>query len=93
MKNISCKFLVFVFFLSLSISGKDILIEPGPNAHERLQEAMILINEGDTLIIESGYYEFEDGLSLDVDGVTVVGRGMKETILDFKNQQSGAQGF
>ena len=93
MKNISCKFLVFVFFLSLSINGKDILIEPGPNAHERLQEAMILINEGDTLIIESGYYEFEDGLSLDVDGVTVVGRGMKETILDFKNQQSGAQGF
>ena len=93
MKNISCKFLVFVFFLSLSISGKDILIEPGPNAHERLQEAMILINKGDTLIIESGYYEFEDGLSLDVDGVTVVGRGMKETILDFKNQQSGAQGF
>ena len=93
MNNISCKFLTFVLFLSLSISGKDILIEPGPNAHERLQEAMILINEGDTLIIESGYYEFEDGLSLDVDGVTVVGRGMKETILDFKNQQSGAQGF
>ena len=51
------------------------------------------MNEGDTLIIESGYYDFEDGLSLDVDGVTVVGRGMEETILDFKNQQSGAQGF
>ena len=50
-----------------------------------------LINEGDTLIIESGYYEFEDGLSLD--DITVAGRGMKETILDFKNQQSGAQGF
>ena len=42
---------------------------------------MILINEGDTLIIESGYYEFEDGLSLDVDGVTVVGRGMKKPFL------------
>ena len=54
---------------------------------------MILMNEGDTLIIESGYYDFEDGLSLDVDGVTVIGRGMEETILDFKNQQSGAQGF
>ena len=93
MKNISCKFLIFVLFLSLSISGKDILIEPGPNAHERLQEAMILMNEGDTLILESGYYQFEDGLSLDVDGVTVVGRGMEKTILDFKNQQSGAQGF
>ena len=57
MNNISCKFLIFVLFLSLSISGKDILIEPGPNAHERLQEAMILMNEGDTLIIESGNYQ------------------------------------
>ena len=30
---------------------------------------------------------------MDIDGVTVVGRGMEETILDFKNQQAGAQGL
>ena len=51
------------------------------------------MNEGDTLIIKSGYYSFEDGLSLDVNNVTVTGEGMEETVLDFKNQQSGAQGF
>ncbi len=51
------------------------------------------MNEGDTLIIDSGYYSFEDGLSLDVDRVTVIGRGMEETILDFKNQQSELKGF
>ena len=51
------------------------------------------MNEGDTLIIKSGYYSFEDGLSLDVNNVTVIGEGMEETVLDFKNQQSGAQGF
>ena len=79
--------------LALNLVAKEILIKPGPNAHERLQEAMILMNEGDTLIIDSGYYSSEDGLSLDVDRVTVIGRGMEETILDFKNQQSGAQGF
>ena len=33
------------------------------------------------MIIDSGYYSFEDGLSLDVDRVTVIGRGMEETIL------------
>ena len=62
---------------SLNLFAKEILIKPGPNAHELLQEAMILMNEGDTLIIESGkrYYDFEDGLSLDVDGVTVIGLG------------------
>ena len=54
---------------------------------------MILIDEGDTLIIKSGYYKFEDGLSLDVDDVTVKGEGIDSTILDFKNQQSGAQGL
>ncbi len=86
-------YFTLLFFICINISAKELYVEPGPNAHERLQEAMILMNEGDTLIIEAGYYSFEDGLSLDIDGVTVVGRGMEETILDFKNQQSGAQGL
>ena len=51
------------------------------------------MEEGDILLIKSGYYSFEDGLSLDIDGVTVIGEGMDKTILDFKNQQSGAQGL
>ena len=75
---------IFILLVSFNLFAKEVVINPGPYAHERLQEAMILMNEGDTLIIESGYYSFEDGLSLDVDGVTVAGRGMEETILDFK---------
>ena len=86
-------YFTILFFISINIFAKELYVGPGPNAHERLQEAMILMNEGDTLIIEAGYYSFEDGLSLDIDGVTVVGRGMEETILDFKNQQAGAQGL
>ena len=82
-----------VLFLISNVFSKEIIIEPGENAHERLQEAMILMEEGDTLLIKSGYYSFEDGLSLDIDGVTVIGEGMDKTILDFKNQQSGAQGL
>ena len=80
-------------FFSKNVLAESIFIGPGPDAHERLQEALILMNEGDTLVIESGYYEFEDGLSLDVSNVTIKGEGMEKTILDFKNQQSGAQGF
>ena len=78
---------------TLSINSKEIIIEAGPNAHERLQEAMILMKDGDTLIIDSGNYIFEDSLSLDVDNVTIKGKGMNETILDFKNQKTGAQGL
>ena len=79
--------------LSKNAISENFFIDPGPDAHERLQEAMIIMNEGDTLTIRSGYYAFEDGLSLDIDNVTIKGEGMNETILDFKNQQSGAQGF
>ena len=86
-------FLLPALFLFTNVFSKEIIIEPGENAHERLQEAMILMEEGDTLLIKSGYYSFEDGLSLDIDGVTVIGEGMDKTILDFKNQQSGAQGL
>ncbi len=78
---------------SAHFKAKEIIIGPGENAQEDLQEALILMSEGDTLLIKSGYYLFEDGLSLDVDDVTVIGEGMNETVLDFKNQQSGAQGF
>ena len=86
-------FLLPALFLFTNVFSKEIIIEPGENAHERLQEAMILMEEGDILLIKSGYYSFEDGLSLDIDGVKLVGEGMDKTILDFKNQQSGAQGL
>jgi len=84
-------FLILMF--TLSINSKEIIIEAGPNAHELLQEAMILMKDGDTLIIDSGNYIFEDSLSLDVDNVTIKGKGMNETILDFKDQKTGAQGL
>ena len=76
-----------IFFFSLpllavlNLFAKEVYIDPGPNAQERLQEALILIDEGDTLIIKSGYYKFEDGLSLDVDDVTVKGEGIDSTLL------------
>ena len=79
-------------FMSFSYS-KEIVISPGEDSHERLQEAMILMSEGDTLLLKEGYYSFEDGLSLDVNNVTITGEGMDSTILDFKNQKSGAQGL
>jgi len=79
--------------LCFNLYSKEVFIDPGPYAQEKIQEAMILMERGDTLIIKSGYYEFEDGLSLDVSDVTVKGEGIENTILDFKNQQSGAQGL
>ena len=88
----ACILYVIAIFC-VQLYAKEIVINPGENAQEELQEALILMSEGDTLLIKSGYYLFEDGLSLDVDNVTITGEGLDKTILDFKNQQSGAQGF
>ena len=89
------RILTFLFFLAffLKAYAKEVFIEPGPNAQEKLQEAMILMETGDTLVIKSGVYVLEDSLSLDVDKVIVRGEGMDKTILDFHDQKSGAQGL
>lgn len=68
-------------------------IEPGPNAQEEIQEALILAEEGDTVELAAGVFELTSTLSLDVDGVTVKGQGIDNTILSFKNQNAGSEGF
>ncbi|WDA40060.1 parallel beta-helix domain-containing protein [Erythrobacter sp. BLCC-B19] len=62
----------------------------GPNA---LVEALILAAPGDTIELGEGRFTLTDGLSLDVDGVTVVGQGMDTTILDFTDQKGAGEGL
>ena len=73
--------------------SKNVIISPSENDHETIQEALILLQPGDSLIMQKGIYKFEDGLSLDVDNVKVIGKGMDKTVLSFAGQQSGAQGL
>ena len=68
-------------------------IAPGEGAQERLQEALILAQPGDTVMLAAGRYELTDGLSLDVDDVTVRGAGMDETVLDFTTQAGAGEGL
>ncbi len=68
-------------------------ISPGEGAQERIQEALILAEPGDTIMLEAGRYELTDGLSLDVDGVTIKGAGMGASVLDFTNQAGSGEGL
>ena len=79
--------------LTSLLSAKEIFIEPSDNSQEEVQTALIELSSGDILTLSPGTFVFEDGLSLDVDEVIVRGSGINETILDFKNQMSGAQGL
>lgn len=68
-------------------------ISPGEGAQERLQEALILAASGDEIVLEAGRYTLTDGLSLDVDGVTLRGAGMDGTVLDFTSQAGSGEGL
>ena len=71
-------------------------VEPGEGAGERLQEALILAAPGDVIELGAGRFALTDGLSLDVDGVTVRGAGMEgdgASVLDFTNQQGAGEGL
>lgn len=68
-------------------------IEPGEGGATRLQEALILAAPGDVIALGKGRFVLTDGLSLDVDGVTVRGAGMDETVLDFTSQQGAGEGL
>ncbi len=68
-------------------------IAPGEGAQERLQEALILAAPGDEILLEAGRYVLTDGLSLDVDGVTISGAGMHASVLDFSAQQGAGEGL
>ena len=91
-KTFSLLVLVTTLFSQVGES-KNVIISPSENDHETIQEALILLQPGDSLIMQKGIYKFEDGLSLDVDNVKVIGKGMDKTVLSFADQQSGAQGL
>ena len=79
--------------LSAPIFAAVQIIQPSINAYEVIQEALILAEPGDIIRLTAGIFNLEDPLSLEVDNVRIEGEGMNQTILNFKNQQSGAQGL
>ena len=63
------------------------------NAYTAIQQALMLAEPGAVIELGPGRYELKDGLSLNVDDVTIKGAGMDQTILSFRNQESGAEGL
>jgi parallel beta-helix repeat protein len=82
-----------IFLIILSNQALSETIEPGPLSYEEIQTALIFAKPGDIINLNEGIFYFEDGLSLNVDNVTIQGKGMDKTILSFKNQKSGAEGL
>lgn len=71
----------------------ELRVEAGEGAQDRLIEALITAQPGDTVQIGPGRFELTEGLSLDVDDVTVRGSGTGQTVLSFKGQTGSGEGL
>ena len=92
--RLSNQFLIIAsLFVSVPLFSAVQVIKPSENSYQEIQEALILAEPGDIIRLSAGVFTLEDSLSLDVAGVQIEGEGMSQTILDFSNQLSGAQGL
>jgi parallel beta-helix repeat protein len=82
-----------VTLIAVPAVARDIVVEAGANAQERLQAALIEAEPGDVVKIGAGRFELTDGLSLDVDRVTITGAGTDKTVLSFKGQMGAGEGL
>ena len=92
--RLSNQFLIIAsLFVSVPLFSAVQVIKPSENSYQEIQEALILAEPGDIIRLSAGVFSLEDSLSLDVAGAQIEGEGMAQTILDFSNQLSGAQGL
>lgn len=93
MKLAAAAFAAFVFGAAATAEARTWRVDPGPDAQAQLQRALIEARPGDTIRLDDGRYDLTQGLSLDVDRVTIRGAGEDETILSFAGQTRGAEGL
>jgi len=79
--------------LAGAAQAKTLAVAPGADAQEKLQTALLDAKPGDVVQLAAGRYELTDGLSLDIENVTVKGAGPDATILSFGGQKSAGEGF
>ncbi|MFM6854124.1 MAG: parallel beta-helix domain-containing protein, partial [Sphingopyxis sp.] len=84
---------ILAAMLASAATARTIDVAPGDGAQARVQEALIEAQPGDVVQLGAGVFDLTDGLSLDVNGVTVRGAGMDGTILNFAGQLGAGEGL
>jgi parallel beta-helix repeat protein len=79
--------------LASTAYAKTLDVAAGPDAQERLQTALLDAKPGDVVKLGAGKFDLTDGLSLDIDDVTVQGAGPDKSILSFKGQKGAGEGL
>lgn len=83
------RFGILVLFTSLSLG-----VHAQDDVFRRIQTAAIEAADGDTIILPEGRFSFGRSLSVDdKKNLVIKGAGMDKTVISFKNQIDGAEGF
>lgn len=82
-----------VLFAAPPALARTIVVDAKADAREAIQTALIEAQPGDVVELPVGTFALDEGLSLDVDGVTVKGAGPDRTILSFKGQTGAGEGL
>jgi parallel beta-helix repeat protein len=86
MKLATTLVLIFGISINTSLAQKDV--------QKRIQTQLIEAEDGATILIPEGRFQFDASLSLDgKKNITIKGAGTDKTILNFKGQLSGAEGI
>src|SRR5262245_24872951 len=84
------KLATVVILLGISINT----VFPQKEIQKKIQTQLIEAEDGATVEIPAGNFQFDASLSLDgKKNVTIRGAGLDKTILNFKGQLSGAEGI
>lgn len=70
-----------------------VAIPAGEGFAAALQTALITASQGETILLPEGTFNLTDGLSLDMDGVTIKGAGEDKTVLNFAGQSGAGEGL
>jgi len=93
MKYHNIKYLAFILLI-LIVSCSSELESSEVDYYTILQTELILAEKGDTIYLPSGIIKLDRPLSLEsVSNITIIGQGIDESILTFKNQIEGAEGI
>ena len=95
MKYLDSKYLFSIISVLIISCSDDSDIQPNKiDYYTQLQTQLILAEKGDTIFLPSGIIELDRPLSLEsVSNITVIGKGIDQTILTFENQIEGAEGI
>ena len=80
--------------LLLSLSLKPVLAQAQPHVQQAWQLELLDMEDGDTLHLPAGIYQLSESLLVDgLDDIVIAGAGMKQTILQYGDQEAGAEGL